>query len=503
MDTEKKNPTQQPANSVPAANPMAANASAMMADQSVRPEHTIKLAIQMPTNAMSADVMITPISPGMPEPLQEEVEAKLKAEIQRCQITFGLDERVMDMILRKPPINRPVTLANGQEPVHGESARIEYMIDLKRNIRPKILEDGTADYKDLGIVQNVSSGDLLARKIPATLGTPGTNIRGMPVPAKPGRDVPLPAGKNTVLSEDRLELFASIDGQVNVAGKKVSVDNTFTVRGGVGNATGNIDFVGNVDVQGNVLSGFSIKATGNITISGSVESANLEAGGNIVIREGLNGFEKGMVTAGGDVICKYVQAANIQATGCVEANYILHSRVQSGDTVRILGNKGMLVGGHISAFKLIESANAGGRNTLVNTILEVGTDQNTQKRYQEVPDEIITHQKDIATLNRVVSLLKEHQRRGSLNPEKEEQLNRAVTSLNLLTENLVALEEEFETIKQNLESFGFGVITITDTVYPGVRIFIGSESMQIESKYQNCSFTRDTQGIQAGPCRTS
>lgn len=57
-------------------------------------------------------------------------------------------------------------------------------------------------------------------------------------------------------------------------------------------STGNIDFEGSVQVNGNVSSNFVIRAGGNVIISGVVEGAYIEAGGNIIIARGMNGMAR-------------------------------------------------------------------------------------------------------------------------------------------------------------------------------------------------------------------
>ena len=57
--------------------------------------------------------------------------------------------------------------------------------------------------------------------------------------------------------------------------------------------TGIIEAEGSVYVKGNVGSRTQIKATGDILIDGSVEMAELESGGNVYIRKGMNASYKG------------------------------------------------------------------------------------------------------------------------------------------------------------------------------------------------------------------
>src|SRR5690606_12118002 len=97
----------------------------------------------------------------------------------------------------------------------------------------------------------------------------------------------------------KLKAYAVIDGQVSITeNDKINVFPIFEVKGDVDFRVGNIDFVGMVLIRGNVLSGFKIKATGDIRIMGEVEAADLEAGENIEIMAGVVAQGKGSIIAG-------------------------------------------------------------------------------------------------------------------------------------------------------------------------------------------------------------
>ena len=66
-------------------------------------------------------------------------------------------------------------MAKGTKPSMGTDAYIEYSFDLANlnNALPTLKEDGTADFKDLNIICNVTKGDVLAKKILAQEGESG------------------------------------------------------------------------------------------------------------------------------------------------------------------------------------------------------------------------------------------------------------------------------------------------------------------------------------------
>ena len=72
-------------------------------------------------------------------------------------------------------------------------------------------------------------------------------------------------------------LTCDISGHVILENDKIFVSNVLELVN-VDNSTGDIDYEGDVVVNGNVLAGFTVKATGDITVSGIVEGATVIAG---------------------------------------------------------------------------------------------------------------------------------------------------------------------------------------------------------------------------------
>ena len=90
-------------------------------------------------------------------------------------------------------------------------------------------------------------------------------------------------------------MLSTIDGEVKLEKKMIQVSPVFRIDGDVCLDTGNITFNGTVQVYGDVRSGFSIKAKRDILIYGMVESAELTAGGDIVIQNGFVAQNKGHI----------------------------------------------------------------------------------------------------------------------------------------------------------------------------------------------------------------
>ncbi|MEG1778033.1 MAG: FapA family protein, partial [Angelakisella sp.] len=134
-------------------------------------------------------------------------------------------------------------------------------------------------------------------------------------------------------------------------------------------STGNILFVGTVHVRGDVASGFSVRAGGNITVDGVAENAVLVSGNNIVICGGVKGRGKDIVSADGSIRALYIENARVQAKGNIYADSILNSHVESLCSINLSGRNGKIIGGLCTAGETIHARQIGNDANLPTSII--------------------------------------------------------------------------------------------------------------------------------------
>ncbi|HHY04992.1 MAG TPA: DUF342 domain-containing protein, partial [Thermoanaerobacterales bacterium] len=227
--------------------------------------------VEISKDLMKAFLFVIPPKGGKMMTYGEVVES-----IKEKGITFGVDYGQINQIIENEIFFKKVEIAKGINPVHGKDGEIKLYFDIKKNIRPKFTEDDKADFFNLDYVNNVKKGQLLAEIIPPTEGKPGKTITGKTLLAKHGKKVKLTAGKNIKISEDGLKLYSEIDGQPQLQGTKLSVVPVLEIKGDVGPATGNIDFVGSVLIRGRIKSGFRVVAKGDVQVERTLEDAEIK-----------------------------------------------------------------------------------------------------------------------------------------------------------------------------------------------------------------------------------
>ena len=316
---------------------------------------------------------------------------KIISELNKFGVNFGINEEEIGKIVSRGPNKRfghKYTVAVGLSPTNGKDGQLIYNVDITGEANhPKILADGTVDYKQIDYFTPIKAGEQLAYRINATDGEPGCDVFGRPVQQKPGKPAPkLSRGKNVYISEDEMELIAQTSGQLVVSGKTLSISPVLDIRGDVGYETGNINFDGSVNVAGSVISGFSVEALGNIEVKGVVEAATLKAEGAINLYGGIQGRFKGRIESGGQVFTKFAQNARIIAEGNIVSNALLHCNITSNGSVILEGDNGYIAGGTVFAAQEIRAKTIGSYMG-VRTEVKVGGNLEIAGRYDQVKKE--------------------------------------------------------------------------------------------------------------------
>ena len=268
----------------------------------------------------------------------------IRNALEERGIVRGINENVINMILTDQAGNQPQVIAQGLKSEPGPDGYYEYFFRTEVNREPKVLEDGSLDYKDIEWFEQVKRGQKLAIYHPAEPGPVGYNIFGQEFPAIKGKEKNILTGKGFYIEQDNVTYIANVDGIVELNGSKLEVSNLLTL-GEVTAYMGDTRFDGNIHVTGNVGNGCTIIAKEDLIVDGFVEGAVLEAGGNIILRKGVNSQSKGHIKAGKNIEGSFFENVNVKAGENIKVSYCLKSDVECGGVIELAGRKGSLIGG--------------------------------------------------------------------------------------------------------------------------------------------------------------
>lgn len=434
---------------------------------------------------MSAKARFYPPSPNGGKMTKEE----LLGDLSFKGIKFGVKEEEIDRFFSNRNYCEDIILAEGQAPRHGEDAYIEYYFNTDLKVKPTLKEDGSVDFFHLNTINHCHKDDVIARLFPEDPGEAGMNIMGEKIKPRDVKKKVLKYGRNITISEDKLSMISQVDGHVTLVEDKVFVSDVLTVEN-VDNSTGNIDYEGSVQINGNVCANFSVTARGNIEVQGVVEGAFLQAGGDIIIARGINGMNRGVLNAKGNIVVKFMENTKATARGYVSAESILHSTVQAGTEITVSGKRGFITGGRVCATNTVTVKTLGSPMG-ADTIVEVGADPTIKMRIQDLQKEIAEATKVIKSVQPLLTATQQKLAKGiKLSPEQIQYMKSLIALNQAKTKEIENKTEEVDKIQDSLGSTTGAQVIVTGVVYPGTRICIGDLSMVVHNEMQYCRFIK-------------
>ena len=328
---------------------------------------------------------------------EELSSAMVGMALEKAGVKVGIDPQGMVAIFQEPRYLRLVPMAFGEPPVEGEDGQITENFPRELTREVVVDEHGIADYRAMNYVQIIKKGSVICDITPPVKGTPGTRLDGKPIPPRSVQMPKVPRGVNTTLSEDGCQLLATMDGHLEYSNGAFHVRPVLEIHGDVDYKTGNIDFIGDVQITGDVRENFSVRATGSITVDGIVEGATVNAGGDLTITRGVVGDGHALLKCRGVFRVKYVENSQVYAGGSVYADCIMTSHVFSDQAIEVTDGHGSVIGGTLTAGEAIR-ANTIGAQSGRRTELTLGVLPYTEGERKELADRVHEVEHEIETL---------------------------------------------------------------------------------------------------------
>jgi uncharacterized protein (DUF342 family) len=413
---------------------------------------------------------------------------KVKGEMNSKGVVYGHDEAAIKKMLEDPTAKQWFVTARGDPPENGKDAKIDYKVDLNI-LKPRAVGD-KVDMKELGAVINVTKGQLVAEKIPAFKGKEGMSVMGRKISVYMGKDKNLPVGKGTIMSEDKMKLFADCDGNLYIKDKKLMVNPTFEVNGDVDYGVGNIDFIGPVTVTGSIREGFEVSSGNELHVDGVVEGATLFAEGDMVIKTGVRGAGKAKLVAKGNVIINYIDQAFVRSERSVKvADVILNSDIGARfDVVVGGGKKGQIVGGKVVAGSEVVCEILGSEMEPRTDIL-VGQLPEILEECRQIQEDLKLYETQIDKIDANIDFLKDLQNAGELKPEKQELLAKITKAKFQIKAQYGAARKRLDELERDADENRIdGCVRVRNICYPGVSITIRGVRYIVREKLRFTKF---------------
>lgn len=433
--------------------------------------------VKISKNQLSAEIELI-------EKLDDNFSISLSALekfLKEQNVIFGIkQDKLNELVNNIRHIEYPLVIAEGNAPQNGVDAymTIEFQQDNKKK-KEKINLRNVID------IPSVKNGQVIAKCIPQTLGINGRGVTGKLLLARDGKPLTIRAGKNVV--KDGNQFISTIDGQVSISNKMIAVNPVYEVNGDLDLKTGNVNFIGNVVIRGNVPTGYEVVAGGDIKIYGLVEGAQLVAKGNIFITGGITGGNRGKIVAAGSIQANYLNQADIRAGQDVIINSSsLHSNVEAGGA--ILCNNGHIIGGNLLSAKDIHVKELG-NHLYTKTDLTVGYDPSYEKRMKKLKEEEEKITENVKKLEKIEnSLIEAVKTRGNLSAQEKDVILKQRTTKNQLLIQMKDIKNQIQSLEEEKNNRSNYSISIYDKIHPNTSLHFGKYTKSIQTVHTYVKF---------------
>ncbi|MFW5837383.1 MAG: flagellar assembly protein A, partial [Desulfovibrionaceae bacterium] len=433
-----------------------------------------------------------------------EAEA-IHSELARMHVTVPAQKNTISSALnRAQKGNKPqlgILAAKGVRPENGKDGWLEILVK-GRVDKASMRDDGRVDHRDKGVYPSVEAGVDIARLHPPSMGLPGADVFGKPIPAKRGQAIKVAAGENVEILEDG-KLFRSKDAGIVVhRGGTISVTECLEIRGDVDYSTGNLTVDrGSIKVSGSLLAGFSITAPEHVMIGEVVESARITAGKDVDVRGGIIMPDGGLVKAGGRVACQFANNANVEAGGdVVIAHNISNCHIQSRGRVLNSKGKGIIQGGLIVCGQGLDTNETGSELGVTTTIMVSVIGDESR--------ELLAERKSmVEQVEKINSAVGAEDPKTCLLRTPENKRKAVAELLKVRIGAQQRIKEIDKTMaereQQHLKQLGSVRIQVRRVAWPGTIIKIGGRTHKVKTETKACRFywEKETQEIVVGNLR--
>ena len=298
-------------------------------------------------------------------------------------------------------------------------------------------------------------------------------------------------GRNIELSKDRCKIYSKVSGHVTLVDDMVLVSDIYQVPANVDSSTGDIIYKGTVQVTGNVNTGFRIEAEGDIVVNGVVEGATLIAGGNIVLKRGMQGMDRGELQAEGNITAKFLENSKVKCNGVLKADAILHSEVECRENIDVLGKKGLINGGRMRTYGSIHATTLGSTMGAATNI-EIISDVDLIKKTNSMKEEIEELEKELNKIEQIAELVRAKIQMKEEVPEEQMNFIRGASVRKPeLVKKIREMRYERENILTRIQKHKSASVRAEGIVYGGVKLTIKDAVRNIREKESHCKYVRE------------
>ncbi|MFC3033958.1 DUF342 domain-containing protein [Pseudoalteromonas fenneropenaei] len=452
-----------------------------------------QMTVRVSDNNMLAEARITTAFGGKLVNVDQAQTILKQAGVVRGVNRQALDKFLGQQLELEAGTTYSAIVAHGQRPKDGCDARFVRlcMTAQDRILSPQERDGGKVDMRDLGAIITVKPGTPLMKRVPATPGEEGFTVFGDTVAPKPGRDFEIQVFDGTRIDpSDPNLLIADAKGVPVAQPRGMRVDDVLCYEN-IDVTTGHVEFDGSVIVSGDIKDGMKVKASGDITVIGFVESASLECDGAITVVLGAIGRKRGegepfscSINAKRTVSIGYAQYCKIhseqdlfidkQALHCDLSSRRL-IRVGKGETPR-----GKIIGGNILDAMRIETGEIGAPSG-TRTRISIAQDWHSLREKQQQFKEF---EKLLAAKAVALQQAKQKAHESPKSTKRDMYLQKLAAGEKQLSLHMARNRRNTQLVQQKIKRLlAMSRVKVNELMHPGVELKIARDCMLFSRIY--------------------
>ncbi|MFP3156485.1 FapA family protein [Lachnospiraceae bacterium ZAX-1] len=440
-------------------------------------------------NDMEAYLLLNMPLPGVEYVMEELVEA-----LSQKGVVYGIQTERLESIIMHQLFGEEVLVASGTQPQDGQNGFYEYNFNRDFSKKPKKHPDGSVDYWSINMIEMVKEGQEIAIYHKAVQGQNGMTVKSRELKPKLARELAPLKGKGFERSADNLAYLSLMDGKIDMQGERITILPIYEISGDADISVGHIDFNGDLVVHGSVRNGVKLKATGSIIIDGIVESAQIQAGKDIVLRSGVMGGFRSSVKTKANIYAKFFEYTTVEAGGSIQADTFMNCEVFCEQRIIMSSEKGSIVGGNIWAIEGVVATNVG-NEAEVRTNIRVGNDIEVLRRMKVLQRKIQVAQEN---LDKIEQGLKDFEKLENERDVSYRDDPRKIQLLRIKIRDSAQISTdrgELEKLETQIERAQGACVKVNRAVYTGVTIGIDDIKIPVKERQLNVEFVKNMDKI--------
>lgn len=451
------------------------------------------IVINIDEKNMVAEATITTTKGGTLLSVESAQAALFKAGVKKGISPQAIDTFLGEQYSHPAGTTYSAIIAHGRNPKEGSDARFVCLCSTAQDrvLSPQAKEGGKVDMKDLGAIITVKPGTPLMQRVAATPGEDGYTVFGDIIKAKSGKDHQLQPFEGTKIDPNNQNmLIADCKGVPVALPRGMRVDDVLCFNN-VDVSTGHVDFDGSVIISGDVKDGMRVKANGDITVLGFVESGIIESQSAVTVMLGAIGRKRENeetftceISALRTISIGYAQYCNINsAQDLFIERQALHCNLSARRLIRVgkAGNpRGKIIGGNILDAMRLETGELGApAGTKTRVFLAQNWHELRSKQSQ-----ITDFEKLLASKMSALKQAKEKAIKIPAPAQRQQLLDRiAVNEQHIKTRSL-QVQRQKKLVKQKISQLlATSRLKVNEIMHPGVELKIAKDTKQFSRIY--------------------